>query len=77
MKTKTLIAVFVCLLFTNCLFAQRGDVYQRSKEYEPPTDSLVLNKLSRWQDLKFRAFYRLTVEAAPRHGKVDRCPAGG
>jgi len=65
MKTKTLIAVFVCLLFTNCLFAQRGDVYQRSKEYEPPTDSLVLNKLSRWQDLKFGVLFHWGIYSVP------------
>ena len=65
MRRKTFITVLVCLLFAGGLFAQRGDVYQRSKEYDPPTDSLVLKKLSQWQDLKFGVLFHWGIYSVP------------
>ena len=46
-------------------WAQGGDVYERSKEYEWPTDPLVVEKLHQWQDLKFGVLFHWGVYAVP------------
>jgi alpha-L-fucosidase len=64
MKTNTIITFTICLLLTTNLFAQ-GDVYQRSKEYEWPTDQLVVQKLKNWQDLKFGVLFHWGLYSVP------------
>lgn len=65
MKKRLFTVLMMCLLLSNGVSAQRGDVYQQSKDYEPPTDSLVLNKLSQWQDLKFGVLFHWGIYSVP------------
>ncbi|NLI36827.1 MAG: alpha-L-fucosidase [Bacteroidales bacterium] len=64
MKIKLLFLSLYCLLFSSNIFAQ-GDVYERSQEYEPPTDKQVVQKLSHWQDLKFGVLFHWGLYAVP------------
>ena len=52
------------LAFTVQCMAQ-GDVYERSKVYEWPTDQLVVDKLHGWQDLKFGVLFHWGLYSVP------------
>lgn len=43
----------------------QGDVYEKSKTYEWPTDPQVVNKLKNWQDLKFGVLMHWGVYSVP------------
>lgn len=43
----------------------QGYVHETSKEYHRPTDALVLNKLDKWQDLKFGIFFHWGIYSVP------------
>ena len=64
MKIKLVFLSFFCLLFSGNILAQ-GDVYERSKEYEPPTDKQVVEKLDQWQNLKFGVLFHWGLYAVP------------
>lgn len=64
MKIKLVFLSLLCLLLSNNIFAQ-GDVYEKSKEYEHPTDKQVVKKLSHWQDLKFGVLFHWGLYAVP------------
>ncbi len=64
MKIKLVFLSLFCLLLSSNILAQ-GDVYERSKEYEPPTDKQVVQKLSHWQDLKFGVLFHWGLYAVP------------
>jgi alpha-L-fucosidase len=61
---KKIICSLVIFFFTSPVFAQ-GDVYQRSKTYEWPTDPLVIRKLKTWQDLKFGVLMHWGLYSVP------------
>lgn len=65
MKTKYIFSTLLCLLLANIIYAQNGDVYERSKEYEWPSDQKVVQKLGRWQDLKFGVLFHWGLYAVP------------
>ncbi|MDY6230598.1 MAG: alpha-L-fucosidase [Prevotella sp.] len=61
---KKLFLLLALTATTLCTFAQ-GDVYERSKTYEWPSDTKVINKLHRWQDLKFGVLMHWGVYSVP------------
>lgn len=61
---KSLLALFVAAMAVTSTFAQ-GDVYERSKTYEWPTDQQVVNKLHQWQDLKFGVLLHWGLYSVP------------
>lgn len=61
---KSLLALFVAAMAVTSAFAQ-GDVYERSKTYEWPTDQQVVNKLHQWQDLKFGVLLHWGLYSVP------------
>ncbi len=61
---KSLLALFVAATTFTSAFAQ-GDVYERSKTYEWPTDQQVVNKLHQWQDLKFGVLLHWGLYSVP------------
>ncbi len=61
---KSLLALFVAAMAVASAFAQ-GDVYERSKTYEWPTDQQVVNKLHQWQDLKFGVLLHWGLYSVP------------
>ena len=65
MKKKLFIFALCCASLSITAFAQHGDVYERSNEYEPPTDQKVLQKLSKWQDQKFGVLFHWGLYAVP------------
>jgi alpha-L-fucosidase len=60
-------SIIVCLALSFCALTAygQGDVYQRSKTYEWPTDQQVVNKLKHWQDLKFGVLMHWGVYSVP------------
>lgn len=64
MKTKLLIFSLCCLFLSEGMRAQ-GDVYEKSKEYEWPTDQKVVQKLKQWQNLKFGVLFHWGLYAVP------------
>ena len=54
---KTIILLFSLMGIISSIQAQAGfavgDIHLKSKTYEWPTDPAVLEKLNKWQDLKF------------------------
>lgn len=56
------ILVFTCLCSVN---AQEGYVHKRSAEYVWPEDRLVLDKLDKWQDLKFGVIFHWGLYSVP------------
>ena len=42
-----------------------GDIHLKSKTYEWPTDPLVLEKLDKWQDLKFGIMFHWGIYSIP------------
>lgn len=65
MKARFLILSLSCLLLAGNMFAQNGDVYEKSKEYEWPADKQVVQKLNHWQDLKFGVLFHWGLYAVP------------
>ena len=64
MKKYTLGFLFFILCFIN-LFPQQGFVHETSQEYVWPTDKNVLEKLDRWQDLKFGVLFHWGLYSVP------------
>lgn len=64
MNIKQIILGFSALLASSPIFAQ-GDVYERSKTYEWPTDQQVVKNLKEWQDLKFGVLMHWGLYAVP------------
>lgn len=65
MKARFIILSLSCLLLAGNAFAQNGDVYEKSKEYEWPADKQVVQKLNHWQDLKFGVLFHWGLYAVP------------
>lgn len=65
MKARFIILSLSCLLLAGNMFAQNGDVYEKSKEYEWPADKQVVQKLNHWQDLKFGVLFHWGLYAVP------------
>ena len=61
---KKLFLLLALTATTLCTFAQ-DDVYERSKTYEWPSDTKVIDKLHRWQDLKFGVLMHWGVYSVP------------
>lgn len=57
-------ALFLLSLQTNAQHVQ-GFVHQQSDGYEWPTDKEVLNKLDKWQDLKFGVLFHWGLYSVP------------
>lgn len=53
------------VLFPLLSTAQVGFVHKQSTEYEKPTDSQVLNKLDKWQDMKFGVLMHWGIYSVP------------
>lgn len=67
---KTLKALFGCMIATFLTMhvnAQQvqGFVHKRSTDYEWPTDKKVLEKLDKWQDLKFGVLFHWGLYSVP------------
>uniref|UniRef100_A0AB33ISG5 alpha-L-fucosidase n=1 Tax=Prevotella sp. GTC17253 TaxID=3236793 RepID=A0AB33ISG5_9BACT len=61
---KHLLLSALCAVVSLQASAQ-GDVYERSKTYEWPTDQLVINKLHQWQDQKFGVLFHWGIYSVP------------
>ena len=56
----------VAVLFAGGVFAQdREDVVKQADGYQWPTDEAVLQKLDRWQDLKFGVLMHWGIYSVP------------
>lgn len=64
MNMKKIILGVSFLFLASAIFAQ-GDVYERSKSYEWPSDPQVVAKLKQWQDLKFGVLMHWGLYAVP------------
>ena len=62
---KKQIIVILVLLFSVVGVRAQGDVYERSKVYEWPTDKQVVDKLKAWQDLKFGVLMHWGIYSVP------------
>lgn len=60
-----LILLIILLFWVTGLKSQNTFVHGRSHNYEWPTDSLVLEKLDQWQDLKFGVIFHWGLYAVP------------
>ncbi len=65
MTTKKRIAGFLLTLFSLASFAQQGFIHESSDEYTWPTEQNVLQKLDRWQDLKFGVLFHWGLYSVP------------
>lgn len=65
MKNWKIFAVFFLLLMGYVVKAQEGFVHGRSTEYMWPEDPQVLEKLDRWQDLKFGVLLHWGLYSVP------------
>jgi alpha-L-fucosidase len=63
-KLKISLFLFTLFIFINTN-AQNTFVHEQSSEYEWPTDSKVLNKLDKWQDLKFGVILHWGLYSVP------------
>ena len=61
---RIVIVLLVVIAFVQNAAAQ-GEIHQRSKTYEWPTDPQVVNKLKQWQDLKFGVLMHWGVYSVP------------
>ena len=64
MKTKTLFTA-LSLIIISSAYPQQGFVHQQSEGYVAPTDEKVLQKLDRWQDLKFGVLFHWGLYSVP------------
>ena len=64
MKIKTLSTV-LSFIFISTASPQQGFVHQQSEGYVVPTDEKVLQKLDRWQDLKFGVLFHWGLYSVP------------
>ena len=72
MKKRTLLLTLVCVVCSVTLYAQgnfipkkQTFVHEPSKKYEWPTDQAVLDKLDKWQDLKFGIMFHWGIYSVP------------
>lgn len=63
MRSVLFLILFLCP--GGVSYAQQGFVHQRSSDYVWPEDSLVLEKLDRWQDLKFGVLLHWGLYSVP------------
>ncbi|WP_291528922.1 alpha-L-fucosidase [Bacteroides sp. UBA939] len=61
---RTITLSILCLLLASAK-AQDEQVHGQSSTYEYPTDSLVLEKLNQWRDLKFGVIFHWGLYAVP------------
>lgn len=65
-KSRIWLCTLTCLcMLPTGLSAQNTFVHEQSSAYEWPTDSLVLKKLDKWQDLKFGVIFHWGLYAVP------------
>ncbi|HBG56530.1 MAG TPA: alpha-L-fucosidase, partial [Porphyromonadaceae bacterium] len=64
MKIKTLF-IAISFIFISTAYPQQGFVHQQSEGYVVPTDEKVLQKLDRWQDLKFGVLFHWGLYSVP------------
>lgn len=64
MKRISFYVLFTFLTFLS-VFPQQGFVHETSQEYVWPTDKNVLEKLDRWQDLKFGVLFHWGLYSVP------------
>ena len=62
---KILIIVFMSLCFLPSYAQEREDIQRQADGYQWPTDSAVLEKLERWQDLKFGVLMHWGIYSVP------------
>ena len=66
---KTIILLFSLMGIISSIQAQAvfavGDIHLKSKTYEWPTDPAVLEKLNKWQDLKFGIMFHWGIYSIP------------
>lgn len=62
---KNSLLVFLFSFYFISLFAQEGNVHETSELYVAPTDSLVIDKLETWKDLKFGVIYHWGLYSLP------------
>ena len=60
-----LFLLVAAMIMTAANVHAQGDVYERSKVYEWPTDKKVVEKLHKWQDLKFGVLMHWGVYSVP------------
>lgn len=65
MKRTAILFIFIFCLFSIGVNAQDTFVHEQSTEYQWPTDSLVLKKLDKWQDLKFGVLMHWGLYSVP------------
>lgn len=66
MRKRIVIAGLLLLaLFTSAMAQQNGMRHKRSDGYMWPTDSLVLEKLDKWKDLKFGVIFHWGLYSVP------------
>ena len=62
---RVMTLAFSCLLSLTMFAQQRGDVMEQSDGYVWPTDQKVLDKLGKWQDLKFGVLFHWGLYSVP------------
>jgi alpha-L-fucosidase len=65
MKRSIISFIAILVLLPISLNAQNTFVHEQSSDYEWPTDSLVLKKLDKWQDLKFGVIFHWGLYSVP------------
>lgn len=65
MKNAVILFISTLFLLPAGIKAQNTFVHEKSSTYEWPTDSLVLEKLDQWQDLKFGIIFHWGLYAVP------------
>lgn len=65
LKKSWLILMLGIILISGNTYAQHDNLHRRSSVYEAPKDPLVIQKLDKWQDLKFGMIIHWGVYAVP------------
>ena len=65
MLKKTVLCICFALAFLPALAQVRGDVQEQADGYQWPSDKAVLEKLDRWQDLKFGVLMHWGIYSVP------------